>query len=584
MDRMDRDNLHDRVDRLERELVEIKQLLKKIVPETIAPSAGRPEERLSTPPPPPPPQRPPMTGLPPIRESARQGFELPEYMRKSEFWLSRVGIGLLLFGLVFAFKYSIDQGWITPPVRHFFGIGTGIVLFIFGWRLYAQRRHLSRLLLGGSIATFYITAFSAYQLFELISHPTAFALMVIITCLAFFISLSQDDALFSIIGTLGGLGTPFLLYTGAGNVPGLIGYTCLILAGTIAVYFVKGWRFHLWLSAVGGWIVMLIGVDAAESLYAQAQSSAQFALQTGALFTWLGFGALPTVRKILKQGQSVVADASGRNPDSHLHVLILGSPLVALAVSMQVWPETPDRIFGWMAFAAAFLYWFVAWLLRRLESVKSLSFTYVVTGTILLTLALCLLLKGDTLYLALAAEALGLHLLAQRLNDQLVLGGANLLSLIVGVWLMVHLIIYGNHEPAFLNRLALCDLIVILIGGVVALTTVAHPARRFYGLVAHLAFLAWLTRELHGLDNGQGYLSIAWGIYGALLLVIALRRNLAGLRWTGLATLMLVVLKLFLVDLAELETIWRVLLFMGFGAIFLLLSYYFPKLWKGEHK
>jgi len=42
------------------------------------------------------------------------------------------------------------------------------------------------------------------------------------------------------------------------------------------------------------------------------------------------------------------------------------------------------------------------------------------------------------------------------------------------------------------------------------------------------------------------------------------------------------VAKLFIVDLSELETIWRVLLFMGFGAIFLLLSYYFPKLWRGQ--
>ena len=44
-------------------------------------------------------------------------------------------------------------------------------------------------------------------------------------------------------------------------------------------------------------------------------------------------------------------------------------------------------------------------------------------------------------------------------------------------------------------------------------------------------------------------------------------------RILGSATLLLVVAKLFLVDLAALETIWRVLLFMGFGALFLLLSY-----------
>jgi uncharacterized membrane protein len=47
-----------------------------------------------------------------------------------------------------------------------------------------------------------------------------------------------------------------------------------------------------------------------------------------------------------------------------------------------------------------------------------------------------------------------------------------------------------------------------------------------------------------------------------------------------MGTLLLVVGKLFVVDLAELETVWRILLFMGFGGIFLVLSYNFQHLWK----
>ena len=42
--------------------------------------------------------------------------------------------------------------------------------------------------------------------------------------------------------------------------------------------------------------------------------------------------------------------------------------------------------------------------------------------------------------------------------------------------------------------------------------------------------------------------------------------------------------KLFLVDLAELEVLWRILLFMGFGGLFLFLSYYFQDLWKAQPK
>ena len=42
----------------------------------------------------------------------------------------------------------------------------------------------------------------------------------------------------------------------------------------------------------------------------------------------------------------------------------------------------------------------------------------------------------------------------------------------------------------------------------------------------------------------------------------------------GLGTLLLVVGKLFVVDLAAVGTIWRIALFLGFGVVFLVLSYF----------
>ena len=51
-----------------------------------------------------------------------------------------------------------------------------------------------------------------------------------------------------------------------------------------------------------------------------------------------------------------------------------------------------------------------------------------------------------------------------------------------------------------------------------------------------------------------------------------------------MGTLLIVVGKLFLVDLVELETIWRILLFLGFGGLFLILSYYFRVLWKSSYE
>ena len=45
-----------------------------------------------------------------LSQANRKTFELPENMRKSEYWLNKIGIGLVLFRVAFLFKYSVDQG------------------------------------------------------------------------------------------------------------------------------------------------------------------------------------------------------------------------------------------------------------------------------------------------------------------------------------------------------------------------------------------------------------------------------------------------------------------------------------------
>ncbi len=102
-----------------------------------------------------------------------------------------------------------------------------------------------------------------------------------------------------------------------------------------------------------------------------------------------------------------------------------------------------------------------------------------------------------------------------------------------------------------------------------------------YQAVAHLSFLSLLWRELHALPNGNAFVTIAWGALACALLLAGIRldRN-APLLYMGAGTLVLLVGKLFLVDLVGLEAIWRVLIFLGIGGLFLALSYYFQNVLK----
>jgi uncharacterized membrane protein len=67
-------------------------------------------------------------------------------------------------------------------------------------------------------------------------------------------------------------------------------------------------------------------------------------------------------------------------------------------------------------------------------------------------------------------------------------------------------------------------------------------------------------------------MSFAFGVQGALALLAGLILDRPALQKLGVGTLLLVVLKILLVDMAAVEPIWRVLLLFVFGGLFLLLS------------
>ena len=67
-------------------------------------------------------------------------------------------------------------------------------------------------------------------------------------------------------------------------------------------------------------------------------------------------------------------------------------------------------------------------------------------------------------------------------------------------------------------------------------------------------------------------LSVAWGVYAMVLLVLGLWRSVRPLRVAALAFLVLTVAKVFLYDLATLTGLYRVLSFLGLGVSLILVS------------
>jgi uncharacterized membrane protein len=528
---------------------------------------------------------------PPRTEAPARRFRF-DTLRSGQYWLNKVGIGLLLLGLIFLYKYSVDQGWLVPLVRVAFGLALGTTLLAIGLRVYQDHRHFSQVVLGGAIAAYYTTGFAAFNLYALVAYPVAFAYMVSVTVLAVLLALRHDEVVLSVVGVAGALATPFLLYTETENVPALVSYTCLILTGTGAIYIYRGWRSLFLMAFVGAWIVFLVGSFGISWVREPVQSD-QWALQLGIIFGWLSFWALPVLREAL----------CATNPDRwswpslgifeglrsltsrHAHLLVVATPLIALGLSRLVWQLT-DECWGGITLALAAIYGITAWVLRNWEAIRGLARVQALTALLFLTLAFVQLLDGNALLLTLAVEAAALHLLSRRLSDRALLVGGHFLFAVVGLWVVERLTGSGDAGAlgiqATFDTSGITDLAVL--GTALGASTVLRPqeASLVYRICAHAAFLGWLWRELSVLPDGDAYVTVAWGLYTVALLVAGLLLARSRLVIVGMGTLLLVVAKLLLVDLISLDAVWRILLFLGFGGIFLVLSYYLQALWRAN--
>ena len=204
--------------------------------------------------------------------------------------------------------------------------------------------------------------------------------------------------------------------------------------------------------------------------------------------------------------------------------------------------------------------------------------------------------------LALAQLAALLRLVGRRLGGRPVLGWAWRLQQVASMLLGLVLIL-GN--PAFepgvrllaapvLNELLLA---YALPAGLAALAARAReteaqpPFRLVLALYALVSAFAWVTLEVrhewHPVEMAlaleeptQAELwaySGAWLGFGAVLLALGIRNTLPALRMAALAVLGLTILKVFLVDMAELGGLWRVLSFLGLGLALIALGWVYRR-------
>jgi len=523
----------------------------------------------------------------PLQKQREGNSSRPMYSVNSESWLNKIGLGLLFVGLALAFKYSIDQFWFTPIVRVFFGAFVGVVLLVAGLSNQRRRPRIAQFLLGGCVVTFYVVTFAAYQLDELIPFWLAYASMLAITVFSYLLSVQRDDTVLAILATLGGLVTPFIMHSEGGSLPALISYTSLILVGSAAIYWFRGWRILLFISSIGAWLVVLI-CSLNFGFRIESVAADRWTLQTNIMLSWILFWAMPVVRGMLRSKNPSrwpappQVKAVGYFLNHPALPLSVTTPILTLVFSMLIW-DLSDNLWGWIILEASAIYGFL-YLYIRGHGLNHLAQMQGLIGTVFLTVGLFHLFDDYSFMVALAAEAALIRLLSRTMTDRLLSFVSHGLFIAICLWLVQRLLSLPVAGLPMLNVAAFSELTVILLGLTMAFLMKREWMSSAYLIGGHILILGWLFRELGALSDGQAVVTISWGLYAIVLLFFAIRKRYGGVRTVALSTLAIVVFKLFLVDLAEVDALIRVLLFVGFGVVFMALSYLLPSVFKRKVK
>ena len=234
-----------------------------VPPPVARPAAARIASPAATQPPSPPRPRPPAPAEPPPPPRA---FDWEGLVGVKAF-SAIAGVALVIAAVSFL-RYSIEAGWLQPPVRVAIGVVVALALLIV-CELKAARRYpvTANAMDAAAIAVLFATFFAAHALWNLIPGVAAFALLAVVTALAVLLSVRRESLFIAVLGLLGGFATPALLSTGENRPIPLFAYLLLLNIGLAQVAHRKRWPILTALTLVfttiyqWGWVMKFLSTS-----------------------------------------------------------------------------------------------------------------------------------------------------------------------------------------------------------------------------------------------------------------------------------------------------------------------------------
>ncbi|BFH60848.1 DUF2339 domain-containing protein [Paenibacillus azoreducens] len=479
-------------------------------------------------------------------------------------WLPRIFIVVLLLGVLWGFTAAVTAGYLTEPVRCLLGVVAAVVMYWLGERQIRSRREaLGQVLLGGAIGVLILSVFAAHVLYDLIPSGLAFALYILSIALCVFTALRRRSQTLIIIATVAGYLIPFLVHSAHPNAWVFTGYETLFSLAMVYVALRFDFRAAYYVAIGVLHLPLLIGSVAGDFRGSRHVFITAVFVQHAALLAYAFLGAKR--RKLdeilsLFPGFGLMAlwiyalyPAIGDGIHWRPLMLIAWALIYSLAAFVKHIRSEQSPVFISMATAAWFLW-----------AVDILNHSYSPAAAIVIGTAGLLLGFRISSYMQQITAAAAM---AYGVSQTIILAIHDIISAESLSWLilLISLAVLAYFLRRMEERISIRNLPDVLMW-VDALLMIIFLTQITNVLTADLTF-----------DLRHLILSAVWAAYAIVVIVCGVLFQKLMVRFAGLALLFLTLVKVIIVDLPGVSVAVRAILFIGLGALGMLVSRFLYK-------
>jgi len=506
-------------------------------------------------------------------------------------WLLIIGLVTMVFGVGYFLKYSFEQGWIGPAGRVSMAYVWGIIFLTAGNHFRKKDYESFGLyLVGGGIATLYFSTFAAFQLYGLIGQVPSFAIMVLITVLAATLAIVYDNKWLAVLGIVGGFLTPVMLSTGQDNQIVLMSYVTILNLGLLAIAFYKKWDL---LSIFGFFFTYLLHAAWFSRHYANSKFWPAIIFLN--LF-YLIYSVMPFAYQFVRKQTDKMEG----------FIIILPNSLIAFGYSYYMITEYASL--QWVSvititYAVIFLV-MASYLSQTGRQEQDAFVVLLAKAALFLVITIPVIFSKHWITIFWAAQAVVLVWMGLRLNRRAVVTGAYLLIALTSVKFF-----YYDYEAvfqiSFLNayrslpythmiaeRLLTSVMVLaslFLFGHMTAQGSLSILAGRdgkdanvffmFFGIALFIVLNTETSLFFREYLPAASFaaLSVLWTVFSVALMLLGFKANHSGLRKASFGLFAVTLVKVFLFDMSNISTPYRIISFIILGLVLVGTSYLYYK-------